>query len=176
MTIKKVPYLLGLVVLAWGSTAWSDCNPLLKPSYDRSKFVVEASGVVVDLTTGLMWQRCPMGYEWKNSACVLPAGAITTFSWDQALEQAAKMRNFAGFTDWRIPNKNELGSIVDYACAQPALDTNLFPETQPTGYWSNSPNTFTPMRAWAVNFAYGDHMSSVRTDLLGVRLVREVPR
>lgn len=166
----------GLAALAWGCAAWAECNALLKPSYDRTKFVVEPTGVVVDLTTGLMWRRCPMGYEWKNSACALPAGAVTVFSWAQALEQAAKAKNFAGFSDWRMPNKNELGSIVDYACAQPALDNTLFPETAPSGYWTNSPNSFTPERAWAVNFAYGDHMSSMRTDLLGVRLVREIPR
>lgn len=171
-----VRWVVSLLLLAWGSAVRAECNALLKPSYDRAKFVVEASGVVVDLSTGLMWQRCPMGYEWKNSACALPAGAVTVFSWEQALVQAAKAKSFAGFSDWRMPNKNELGSIVDYACAQPALDSTLFPETAPSGYWTNSPNSFTPERAWAVNFAYGDHMSSMRADLLGVRLVREIPR
>lgn len=174
--MRFMRYVCGLVAVIGVGAAWAECNPLLKPSYDRSKFVAESKGVVVDLTTGLMWQRCPLGYEWKNSACVLPVGAVTVFSWEQALEQAAKMKNFAGFSDWRMPNKNELGSIVDYACAQPALDSTLFPETQPSGYWTGSPNAFTPLRAWAVNFSYGDHMSSSRTDLLGVRLVREIPR
>ncbi len=169
-------YLIGVVVATLACPVWADCNPVLKPSYDRNKFVVESSGVVVDLTTGLMWQRCPVGYEWKSAACVLPAGAVTTFTWEQALEQAAKSKGFAGFADWRVPNKNELGSIVDYACAQPALDAQLFPDTQPSGYWTSSPNAFTPQRAWAINFSYGDHMSSNRTDQLGVRLVRDVPR
>jgi hypothetical protein len=101
---------------------------------------------------------------------------VTLFSWEQALVQAAKLKNFAGFSDWRIPNKNELGSIVDYACAQPALDVNVFPDTQAIGYWTNSPNGFNPERAWAINFAHGEHTTPTRDALLGVRLVRVIPR
>lgn len=164
------------VLCALSGAVLADCNPLLKPSLDRAKTVVEASGVVVDLTTGLMWQRCPLGYEWKNSSCLLPSGGVTAFTWEQALAAAGKAKSFAGFSDWRLPNKNELGSIVDYSCSQPAVDTTLFLQTQPGGYWTSSPNTYTAPRAWAINFAYGDHMSSNRSDLLGARLVREIPR
>jgi Protein of unknown function (DUF1566) len=154
----------------------AECNGQLKSTFDQSKIVIETNGTLVDLTTGLMWQRCAVGYEWRNNTCNLQEGSAALFTWEQALIHARQYRSFVGFGDWRLPNKNELGSLVDYACFQPALDVKLFPETRSAGYWTNSPNSFTELRAWAVNFAYGDQMSSARTDLLSVRLVREVPR
>ena len=154
----------------------AECNPLLKSTFDQSKIVIEDNGTLVDLTTGLMWQRCALGYEWKNNTCVAQGSAPAIFTWEQALTQAAQAKSFGGFDDWRLPNKNELGSLVNYACFQPALDTALFPETHSAGYWTSTPNSFTELRAWAINFANGDHMSSSRTDLLSVRLVRELPR
>ncbi|MEY4588803.1 MAG: hypothetical protein RL497_879 [Pseudomonadota bacterium] len=167
----------GVLVLALSSCfARADCNPLLKSTFDRSKVVVESNGTLVDLTTGLMWQRCALGFEWKNNTCVPQDGVPSLFTWEQAIVQAAKSKSFVGFNDWRLPNKNELGSLVDYACFQPSIDASLFPETRSEGYWSNSPNSFTESRAWAINFAYGDHMSSIRADLLNARLVREIPR
>lgn len=166
--------LLCLLPIAFHVSA--ECNGQLKSTFDQSKIVIESNGTLVDLTTGLMWQRCTLGYEWRNSTCNLQEGAATLFTWEQALVQASKSKSFAGFGDWRMPNKNELGSLVDYACFMPALDVKLFPQTNSAGYWTNSPNSFTALRAWAINFAYGDHMSSARTDLLSMRLVREVPR
>lgn len=169
--------LLSLTFVALhAQAALAECDPLLKPTFDQSKIVIENNGTLVDLTTGLMWQRCALGYEWKNNTCITQDATPSVFTWEEALTRAAQAKSFAGFENWRLPNKNELGSLVDYACAQPALDVNLFPETRSAGYWTNTPNTFTELRAWAVNFAHGDHTSSSRTDLMAARLVREVPR
>ncbi|HEY6529630.1 MAG TPA: DUF1566 domain-containing protein [Cellvibrionaceae bacterium] len=166
--------------LSWlilnAQNVFAECNVQLKSTFDSSKIVMENNGTIVDLTTGLMWQRCALGYEWKNNTCTQQGVLPVVFTWEQALTQAAQSKTFAGFNDWRLPNKNELGSLVDYACFQPALDIKYFPETRSIGYWTNTPNSFTELRAWAVNFTYGDHMSSSRTDLLGARLVRELPR
>jgi hypothetical protein len=69
-------------------------------------------GTVIDNATGLMWeQKTNDGtihdydneYSWKVAFDVFlngPSGLNTT--------------NFAGYNDWRIPNINELLSIVDY--------------------------------------------------------------
>lgn len=172
--MKRFWYTLAICLFALGSsTIWAECHPTLAPSFDRSQVVTHDDGTLVDLRTGLMWQRCALGYVWQNGTCGRNE-ASTDFTWEDALKASANSETFAGFADWRMPNKSELDSIVDRACYSPAINESLFPATEAKGYWTNTPNNFNEFSAWAVNFVDGDHMSTSRTNLLGVRLVREV--
>lgn len=155
------------------ATVWAECNPLLKTSFESGQVVAQDDGTLVDLHTGLMWQRCALGYSWQNGTCNRNS-ETAEFSWENALVAAAAKKRFAGYQDWRLPNKNELGSLVERACFSPAIDPNLFPATEARGYWTSTPNNFNEFSAWAVNFSDGDHMSTSRANLLGVRLVRQV--
>lgn len=172
--MKRFLYTLATCIIAIGSrSAWAECQATLVSSFDSSQVVTHDDGTLVDLRTGLMWRRCALGYRWQNGTCDRDSAAAE-FTWESALETTAKHTSFAGHGDWRLPNKNELDSIVDRACHSPAIDETLFPATEAKGYWTNTPNNFNEFSAWAVNFADGDHMSTSRTNLLGVRLVREV--
>jgi murein tripeptide amidase MpaA len=49
----------------------------------------------------------------------------------------------------------ELQSIVDYGRYDPAIDTTVFPGTNPDGYWSSSTYAYGTGSAWFVEFLYG---------------------
>lgn len=150
------------------------CHEGLNPSFAAKEVVLVDNGTVFDSTTGLMWMRCSIGQNWQGETCVADdTGTALTFTWAEALVQAQNF-GFAGYDDWRLPNKNELESIVDRACYDPAINERVFPNTAAHGYWTNSPHNFNDSFAWAINFADGDHVTTRRTNLLSMRLVREV--
>ncbi|MBF0413396.1 MAG: DUF1566 domain-containing protein [Desulfamplus sp.] len=62
---------------------------------------------------------------------------------------------FGGFTDWRMPTKNELLSIVDYSVANPTVNTAYFKNTISDYYWTATTVSDYPEQAWKVNFYDG---------------------
>jgi len=63
--------------------------------------------VLTDYASGLMWQK---NYTNKGMS-----------TWKEALFYCENLV-YAGYSDWRLPNKNELASIVDYGKDSPASD------------------------------------------------------
>jgi hypothetical protein len=76
-----------------------------------SNYVDNLDGTVTDTVTGLMWQKCSYGQTWSDGECT---GSPTYMTWKQAL-QATENLTWAGYEDWRMPNRNELQSMVDYS-------------------------------------------------------------
>lgn len=79
-----------------------------RTDYGVNNFVDNGDGTVTDQATGLMWMQ-------KDSG-PLKAGDDKdgAMNWTQALEWAEKLE-YAGYSDWRLPNAKELQSIVDYS-------------------------------------------------------------
>lgn len=154
--------------------AAAECNPTLRTTFDASAVTAETNGVLVDSKTGLMWMRCSLGFQWQDGNCVRDDSKPAEFTWPDALSAAQQAKSFAGYQDWRLPNRKELGSIVEGACYDPAINLTLFPATEAKGYWSSSPNNFNESSSWGINFINGDHVSTSRTNLFSVRLVRQV--
>ena len=85
--------------------------------------------------------------------------------------KAVNASALCGFTDWRLPTKEELAGIVDKS-KSPTVDTFWFPNTQPSFYWTSSPYVGDSDFAWVVYFKNGlvgnyfrnlnDHMRLVR--------------
>jgi hypothetical protein len=77
-----------------------------------------------------------------------------------------------GWSDWRLPTQSELVSIVDYGRGNPRIDTDYFPNTSSSSYWTSS--TVSSGSAFTVYF--NNSNASVTTDSKGnprqVRLVR----
>jgi Protein of unknown function (DUF1566) len=164
-------WIAGLTFSVFALVTNADCNHQLKATFDERTVTILDGGMLVDNRTGLMWMRCSVGYSWQDDHCVRDTSQTNEFTWTEALEESPQTA--AGlYNDWRLPNKNELGSIVEYVCFDPAVHPTLFPQTEPKAYWTNSPNNFNDFSAWAINFSNGDHISTSRTNLLAVRLVR----
>lgn len=87
---------------------------------------------VTDRTTGLTWARCSAGQAWDGKTC---AGAARTFTRDEA---DAYVKGLAG---WRLPTTDELTSILERGCTDPAIDTTAFPSTPTDWFWSDAPDS-----------------------------------
>lgn len=119
------------------------------------RYVVDGD-CVTDNLTGLMWTR--------NAN--LPAGTRT---WQQALDDANALI-LCGFDDWRLPNRKELRSLINYNLADNAatLNTLGFINVQANLYWSSStfvPTTIPPAgNAWVAVMRDGDEDFRNKTD------------
>lgn len=137
-------------------------------STPTSRFTDHGDGTVTDNLTGLMWAKCALG--WSGAAC--SSGSLQSLNWNNAL-QAAEASAFAGHNDWRLPNINELRSIVELRCGLPAVNLAVFPNSPDTETWSSSPSAANGSNTWTVQFATGDSQSGYgRNELHAVRLVR----
>ncbi|HYJ42631.1 MAG TPA: DUF1566 domain-containing protein [Steroidobacteraceae bacterium] len=152
---------------------------------DAARFLDNGDGTVNDAHTGLMWQRCPLGYvlnaqgttaDLRDDTCDV-AGS-SPGNWQAAL-QAAASDALAGHGDWRVPNLKELESIVQLQCIAPTIDTITFPFAAPTITWSSTPDPVSGAAARIVDFALGRVSSIDKTASAETRLVRdsgEAPR
>lgn len=123
--------------------------------------------VVTDLATGLTWKRCPEGQS--GLSCT---GTGTTHAWTQALT-IANGSTHAGFSDWRLPNRHELQSLVETGCHTPAINSTIFPATVsgPNFFWSST-TASDATEAWSITFTSGTVGSSKKIGASRVRLVR----
>jgi len=106
-----------------------------------SRYLISADGTVTDLDTGLMWTRCLIGQEWDSEvkSC---SGLTESMRWGAALE-SAEGSNLAGYSNWRIPNVNELRTIFALNKSAPSVNATAFTEIG-TGslsqLWSSTPD------------------------------------
>jgi hypothetical protein len=136
------------------------------PSQD---FSINGDGTVTHLTSGLMWSQCSLGQQWLNNQCI---GDALELDWAIASEQVKSVQ-LAGFNDWRLPDINEIETIVERSCYDPAINLTVFPQTPSLFYWSATPDTYGPGAAWRLFFHYGDvYYYSYKFNLSAVRLVR----
>ena len=160
-----------LFLLLWvGSSADAaqPCRTSVPSTAPDSRFTSNSDGTVSDAATGLTWKRCLEGQEGVGCA----TGTPQSFTWQQAL-QHARNSVFAGSSLWRLPNKNELESLVERRCYNPAINLRLFPNDPGGLVWTSSPGN-RPGAAWVVLFDLG--MVSYGYDYYGgyfVRLVRD---
>jgi len=91
----------------------------------------------------------------------------------QAYVAAFNELRVCGVTDWRLPTRQELASIVHAGRTSPALDPAWFPLGQ-GAYWTVTPSAADPGSAWVVDFNDGSIRAEPKTSTGRIRLVREV--
>ena len=113
--------------------------------------------IVKDTDTGLIWQ--------DNRAA-----KIRKKDWNGAKSYCDKL-TLAGYSDWRLPNYDELLSIVDHSKDKPAIK-NGFYNVAFKNYWSSSVLVSDSSHAWFVSFYHGDTFFRNTDKIYNVRCVR----
>lgn len=113
-------------------------------SYDTTS----TPGVVIDQLTGLLWQE-PI--DAQNDIGETCASGCTQ---DEARAYCADL-TLAGQSDWRLPTRIELVSLVDFTRDQPAIDTAAFQSTPSAAFWTSSSLAGSDSSAWGVDFSNG---------------------
>lgn len=109
------------------------------------RFAGCGAGLVLDTATGLIWPR--------------DAGLFTyPITWQEGLDKVRRMNEAEQFgrSDWRLPNRRELRSLISHGNSNPAL-----PPDHPFGqvflgwYWTSTSFAGEPAYAWTVHLAGG---------------------
>lgn len=155
------------------------CNSNIVSSTPYGNFDLTHSGLVISKRNNLMWRRCGEGQDWSSaSGC---SGGESVFTWQQALQYTADLNQsggVSGFDDWRVPNINELSSIVEQSCFHPAFNMGVFPGvSEAWGFWSSSPAVFgSTGKAWFLHASSGKAMLADVFRSGKLILVRDVAR
>jgi hypothetical protein len=143
-------------------------NSSVPASAPLSEFAEADDGTLRHRRTGLIWQRCPLGQSWDGSDCL---GTFAAMNWTTALDTAVDHVQ-AEKDDWRLPNRNELASIIENRCFGPALDAEAFPSAPVEGFWTSTPVSGGDELVWVVDLNEGAVVARSTDRLLAVRLVR----
>ena len=162
-------------------------------------FTDNGDGTITDNCTDLMWEKkddsgglhdVDNTYTWSgasNGSTNIMDGTIQDFI-DQLNDVAGGGAScFAGYCDWRVPNRNELATLVDNELpAGPTINTafNQCPAacsdvtdpacscTSSSAYWSATTYAPGPSLAWGVVFVNGGTDYYIKGNGTHVRAVR----
>jgi len=133
-------------------------------AWPTPRLVDNGNGSVTDTLTGLLW----------------PADANLMVSRDPAFDhdgdgkvplQAAldyiallNSENYLGHSDWRLPNRKELMSLIDFSRFDPVLPLyHPFLSVVSAPYWTSTTVSGSPTRSWTVNLYDGQVWETAKT-------------
>ena len=101
---------------------------------------MQGDNVIVDLLTGLTWQQ---------------SGSPEPIIYEEARDYIRDLndRNFAGYSDWRLPTLEEAMSLMEAKESEDSLFINSIFDKAQTGIWTADWEPAS--RAYYVNFSYG---------------------
>jgi hypothetical protein len=116
-----------------------------------------------DASGELDYRGKPDGGQCSGSACD---------TW--AVVEAINEEGYCGYMDWRVPSRDELGSISDPRKTRtpPSINTVYFPNTRSGEYWSANDYQFQWNAAWLWSFENGLDRVEWKETPKYVRLVR----
>lgn len=142
----------------WGQNGCFQVNPMSftklgKNGKEIADDCLWADGyrATLDNNTGLVWEvKSPKKGDVNYTA--------DRYTWEQAgkayIDKLNK-KKYGGFSDWRLPNKDELRSIIDYGRTGPALDPHYFPGCQSDFYWTSVPYNMQKPFVWGIFLGLG---------------------
>jgi len=159
----------------WGQNGCFVANPMSFTKLGKNgKAIADDSTwkdgyrMVLDNNTGLAWEvkspkkgdvnYCENKYSWKKAR-------------DKYIKELNK-KKYGGFSNWRLPNKDELRSIIDYGKANSAVDTWYFPNCKSDFYWTAVPYNMQQPFIWGIFFGLGSGICYAPSSERYVRAVR----
>ncbi len=123
----------------------------------RGNFIDNGDGTISDPDNGLMWLK----------------EVSQEYTWDDAMNYCQSL-DFAGHSDWRLPNIRELSTNVDYTSGSGAPLYDVFAKKY-NDLWSSTTVISQPEMAWIINSFGGFHEFSAKQESWNVaRCVRDI--
>lgn len=174
VTVKRLILLMMALTLLLAACAGG------KPKGDEpppaARHIVFTGPTAVDQATGLVWMtnaNMPgKPLPWKADENVY------------AFIQGLNRDNFAGYSDWRLPTREELAGLVEYAKSHGYEPTRMeswpyqqlrrlgFRDVRDYGYWSATRNQADSREIWVADLASGRLMPRPETEVFCVWPVR----
>ncbi len=110
------------------------------------------NSTITDNLTGLVWVQAGNLMATRDSSYdTLGTAGDGLVSWQKALDYIKKLNTdtYLGFSDWRLPNVDELASLYDFSKTNPA--TALSFTGLNTTYWTSTSYAGSALSAWTVN-------------------------
>lgn len=145
---------------------------------------------VEDTNNGLLWEvkdnngglrDKSNSYSWYNPTSEQSEGIVDggrckgdiqcdTYAYINALNA----QNFCGHADWRLPTLIEIQQLVELEKKNngATINTDMFPHTESSWYWTASSNESQPEYAWYVLFRNGVKLNDLKERPKHIRLVR----
>lgn len=130
-----------------------------------SVYIDNLNGTVTDQTTRLVWEK---------------TSSVSVMTWKDALAYCENQTT-GGHDDWRMPNIQELNSLVDFTRIYPAPSIDpIFPVPSAPyeSYWSNTTVLFSSdyySLAWYITFDHGQaQYGNLKTASIKARCVRSL--
>jgi len=139
----------GLGKLINGAGSGQDGDVQAGVPFPAPRFILNGNGTVMDKLTGLVWLQNANPFGWNN--------------WQASLDLCNNLKHGeAGLTDnskagdWRLPNVNEVESIIDFGMVAPCLPQgHPFDNVGPTSYWTSTTVASAPSQAMFTIFGVG---------------------
>ena len=115
--------------------------------WPNPRFTDNQDGTIKDNLTGLVWTR-------DASMPTVGNCSAGTYSWQDALSYIACLNenNYLGHSDWRMPNRRELRSLITYSVhdryTPPLPSGHPFQNVQLSYYWESTTNAYERVTAW----------------------------
>jgi hypothetical protein len=136
-----------------GDPAWAEWP--VPATKSPTAYTDNGDGTVTDNVTGLMWSQ--------------PVGALITQA--AAIAYCSMTMRAGGYSDWRLPTKVELLSIVDYGTSNPSINA-VFKNSTTEYYWTSTTYAQNTSNAWLVHFTVGTVLTNAATAMNNARCVR----
>jgi hypothetical protein len=146
--IIEISFLCGLTVMSYRTVSEGqdsligDAVAMMKerpqgPDAGQVRFVDNGNGIVTDTITGLLWLRDEGG----------------EMNWNAAVDYCNSL-SLGGYRDWRLPDVEELETIVDKNKSNPSIDTLYFPHAHSWRYWTSYTDGLDERYAWFIYFSH----------------------
>ncbi|WP_186441046.1 DUF1566 domain-containing protein [Desulfamplus magnetovallimortis] len=124
--------------------------------YPLDYLIIKNDNIIEDNQKELEWQREDDGVK---------------RTWEAACQYCENLV-LDGHSDWRIPDVEELSSIVDYTIYNPSISNEIFNNVKSSYYWSGSKHAYLTSYAWYVHFLGGRVEGNAKSKSYYVRCVR----